>query len=428
MYKILLVDDEAIVKISIQNMIQSSTDFSVVGSAANGSEGLDFISTHSVDAVITDLQMPIMDGVTFVQKLRDAQFRGPILALSNYSDFELVRGAMKAGVFDYLLKADISPALISEYLEKIKKLLENEAIEKRQIDDQRLRASQHQDLFRFAFGQFLTNPSVQLQKDLILSRMPDDIFPAVFLDITMKVSHLGQSTASQFVESVLIETLSDAVPVFSVRLTDSELAVLVSEASIARQKLVLPVRLERMYRTVQAYSLQEPHVFYIQGVSSIEKVRTCYQLCSQAKKAGLLNENPITRISFAESQKSPAQNNNIKAEILQTLCYVNENYMNKISLDDISAYVHLNKEYLCRLFKKETGKNLFQYICDVRMQVAANMLATTDMPIHAISRCTGFSSPYVFSKKFKEYYNYSPADYVSHINEKAKRSEEADHA
>ena len=59
------------------------------------------------------------------------------------------------------------------------------------------------------------------------------------------------------------------------------------------------------------------------------------------------------------------------------------------------------------------------------MQVAANMLVTTNMPINAISRCTGFSSPYVFSKKFKEYYNYSPANYVSHINEKTKKSEEA---
>ena len=59
------------------------------------------------------------------------------------------------------------------------------------------------------------------------------------------------------------------------------------------------------------------------------------------------------------------------------------------------------------------------------MQVAANMLVTTNMPINAISRCTGFSIPYVFSKKFKEYYDYSPADYVSHINEKAKKPEEA---
>ena len=101
---------------------------------------------------------------------------------------------------------------------------------------------------------------------------------------------------------------------------------------------------------------------------------------------------------------------------MQTLRYVNENYMNKISLDDISSYVHLNKEYLCRLFKKETGKNLFQYITDVRMQAAANMLTTTSMPVSTISRRTGFSSPYVFSKKFKEYYGVSPADYAPQSN------------
>lgn len=416
MYKILLVDDEAIVKISLQNIILTCPDFSVAGSVANGMEALEFISAHSVDAVITDLQMPIMDGVTLVQELRKTGFSGPILALSNYSDFELVRGAMKAGVFDYLLKADISPAIITEYLEKIRSLLqeheEHEVLEKKQKDDQLQRSTRHQDLFRFAFLQFLANPNALPQKDIILRDMPDGIIPAVLLYITMDVPKLGQTTAAQFIESVLVETFSDVSPIFTAQINNSELIVMASEAAIAQQKLVLSVRLERVYRTVRAYSLQEPHIFYIHGVDSIEAICRGYQLCSQAKKAGLLNENPIMCISFTETEKSTVQDGNVKAEILQALCYVNENYMNKISLDDISAHVHLNREYLCRLFKKETGKNLFQYICDVRMQVAANMLTTTNTPISTVSRLTGFSSPYVFSKKFKEHYKVSPADYV----------------
>lgn len=421
MYTILLVDDEALAKISLQNMIQSDPDFTVAGSAANGQEALDFFAEHPVDAVIADLQMPIMDGVTLITRLRAAHFHGPILALSNYSDFELVRGAMKAGAFDYLLKADINPELIAEYLSKIKSLLlEHTALEQQQSHDEMLRARQQRDLFRFAFQQYLANPNAHIQKELILQGIPDGIFPAVFLDITMPVDRLGTTPAAQFVESVLMETLSDVSPVFPVHLSESELVVLVSEASIRQQRLVLSVRLERLYRTVHAYSSQTPLIFYAQDIDSVESVRECHQLCTQAKKAGLSNKKPITCISFSDAAKNTIRNSDVKVEILQTLRYVNENYMNKISLDDISSYVHLNKEYLCRLFKKETGKNLFQYITDVRMQAAANMLTTTNMPVSTISRRTGFSSPYVFSKKFKEYYGVSPADYAPQSNSPGK--------
>lgn len=418
MYKILLVDDEPIVKISLQNTILTYPDFSVVGSAANGLAALEFMATHSVDAVITDLQMPIIDGVSLVLELRKSGFDGPILALSNYSDFELVRGAMKAGVFDYLLKADLSPALIVEYLEKMRFLLQKHKSSEQQKDDQFQHSSRHHDLFRFAFLQYLTNPNTLPQSDVILRGMPDELIPAVLMYITLDATQLGQTTSSQFIESVAIETFSDVHPVFTAQITDSELIIMLSETAIAQQNLVLPVRLERIYHTVQAYTSLDPHIFYVRGVDSIESIRKNYHLCIQVKKANLYKKS-IVCLSFNETAKSTIEDTNVKAEVLKAICYVNENYMNKITLDDISAYVHLNKEYLCRLFKKETGKNLFQYICDVRMQVAATMLTNTNMPVSSVSQLTGFSSPYVFSKRFKEYYNLSPADYVQHIkNEK----------
>ena len=65
MYRVLLVDDEAIVKIAMQNIIDwNSSNFEIVGSASNGLEALQFFSQHEFDAVITDLQMPVMDGIS----------------------------------------------------------------------------------------------------------------------------------------------------------------------------------------------------------------------------------------------------------------------------------------------------------------------------------------------------------------------------
>lgn len=415
MYNILLVDDEPLVKISLQNTILTYSDFSVIGSVANGAEALEFMTAHPVDAVITDLQMPIIDGVTLVQKLRKNGFNGPILALSNYSDFELVRDAMKAGTFDYLLKADLSPKLIAECLDKIRSLLREREIHEKQQESKRSQHAAHlSDLFRFAFLQFLATPNALPKNDIILHGLPDGLMPAVLIDITMDATKLGQIITSQFIESVSIETFSDITPTFTAQITDNEVIMMISETSIAQHKLILSVRLERLYRTIRAYTSHEPHILYMHRIDSIDAIHSSYHLCQQVK-SNLLNQKPIVCLSFNETAKSAIEGSDFKAEILQTLLYVNQNYMNKITLDDISAYVHLNKEYLCRLFKKETGKNLFQYICDVRMQVAANLLTTTSMPINTISNLTGFSSPYVFSKKFKEYYKLSPADYASHI-------------
>lgn len=417
MYSILLVDDETLVKISLQNMIQSSRDFTVTGSASNGQEALDSYLKNPVDAVITDLQMPVMGGVTLISKLRELGFRGPILALSNYSDFELVRGAMKAGAFDYLLKADISSELVSNYLQIMKKQIQDQAeYANMQQNYVQYRTKQQKDLFLFAFRQYLLNPDASIQEGLIARGIPDSIFPATFLHFSMDIDHFGAIPASQFVESALLEIMEDASPVFTAQMSDNELVVLIGEESIRRQKLDLDLRITRLFNMVRAYSMHSPAIIRAQGISSFENTREYYQLCKQMQRAELSKGSPIMCIDSSNSVKNSLKKDHVRVEILQILQYVNNNYMNKISLDDVSAYVHLNKEYLCRLFKKETGRNLFQYICDVRMVKAADLLTSKNVSVNAVSQMVGFSSSDVFSKRFKEHFGVSPASYVTQKN------------
>lgn len=109
MYKLLFVDDEPSSLLVIQSMINwSKFGITVCSTVSNGEAALKYIEGHEVHAVITDLQMPGMDGITLIKRLRDSGFSGPILALSNYDDYSLVRGALTAGAYDYLLKISIS--------------------------------------------------------------------------------------------------------------------------------------------------------------------------------------------------------------------------------------------------------------------------------------------------------------------------------
>ncbi|ACT00429.1 response regulator transcription factor [Paenibacillus sp. JDR-2] len=103
MYKVIIVDDEMIVRHAVKTLIKWDR-FEFAGSAANGIAALELAARTGAEIIITDIKMPEMDGLELIKKLVAGDFRGEVLVLSNYNDFELVREALKCGAHDYMLK------------------------------------------------------------------------------------------------------------------------------------------------------------------------------------------------------------------------------------------------------------------------------------------------------------------------------------
>ena len=102
-----------------------------------------------------------------------------------------------------------------------------------------------------------------------------------------------------------------------------------------------------------------------------------------------------------------------KKEVQAVIIYVNAHYMDKLTLDGIADYVGLNREYLSRLFSKETGTGLFQYINEVRMKRAGEMIRSNkQVYIKEVAAAVGFDDPYFFSRKFKDFYGKTPSEYA----------------
>ena len=102
-----------------------------------------------------------------------------------------------------------------------------------------------------------------------------------------------------------------------------------------------------------------------------------------------------------------------KKEVQAVIIYVNAHYMDKLTLDGIADYVGLNREYLSRLFSKETGIGLFQYINEVRMKRAGEMIRSNkQVYIKEVAAAVGFDDPYFFSRKFKDFYGKTPSEYA----------------
>ena len=105
MRTLLIVDDEYWIRYKIINRFDwAQFDIGKILEAANGEEALKQMESAEVDVVITDMDMPYMDGGTFMRELRRAHKEVPVIVLSGYSDFPIVREAVLGGAVDYILK------------------------------------------------------------------------------------------------------------------------------------------------------------------------------------------------------------------------------------------------------------------------------------------------------------------------------------
>ncbi len=105
MYNLLIVDDELTIRNGLIHTIDwKALGISVAGDVRHGAEALEFVKNNSVHIVITDLRMPIMDGMELTENLHALYPDIKIVILSGHEDFEIARKAIKNNVQDYLLK------------------------------------------------------------------------------------------------------------------------------------------------------------------------------------------------------------------------------------------------------------------------------------------------------------------------------------
>lgn len=109
MIRVLIVDDQTVVRAGLTAIVGSDPEVEVVGEGGNGEEALALIETHAPDLVLMDLQMPVMNGVQATRRLKRDYPTLPILVLTTYAADEWVLDAVHAGAAGYLLK-DTRPA------------------------------------------------------------------------------------------------------------------------------------------------------------------------------------------------------------------------------------------------------------------------------------------------------------------------------
>ncbi|WP_042273292.1 response regulator transcription factor [[Clostridium] dakarense] len=127
MLDILVVEDEAPIRDWVVYTISNiSNNFNVLKSACNGKEAYELALELKPDVIISDIKMPIMDGIELTKKIKDVMPDITVVLLTNYAEFSYAKQAISCGVYEYLIKSEIRPKELKELLDRIDNNIKND--------------------------------------------------------------------------------------------------------------------------------------------------------------------------------------------------------------------------------------------------------------------------------------------------------------
>jgi two-component system response regulator DevR len=115
---ILLVDDHAVVRVGLRNLINDSLDMRVVGEAPDGASALRMAAKSNPDVILLDLRLPDRPGIEIIEPLKTITPDARVLVLTSFADDGLLLAALKAGADGYLLK-DVAEADLLEAIRQV---------------------------------------------------------------------------------------------------------------------------------------------------------------------------------------------------------------------------------------------------------------------------------------------------------------------
>ena len=194
MYKLLIVDDEKIEREGMAELIDwGSFGIELAGTAWNGQDGYEKVLKLRPDIVMTDIKMPVMDGLGLIRKLKEELPDIQVIVLSGYGEYEYTSQAMELGIKYYILKPCDEERMLP-VIEKVKEEIREKQQEKRKYDTtvKKLLPLAKEQVFR---NILLNRETSRKEYDLFLGKMGDhrtDVSLLGFRNPTVRFDALEQ--------------------------------------------------------------------------------------------------------------------------------------------------------------------------------------------------------------------------------------------
>lgn len=386
MLKILFVDDDAIAR---KNMFQridwKAYGWELIYTARDAVEALDYIKRDEPNIIISDIKMPIMDGIEMARIAKEYYPDIFFIFLSGYKEFEYAKQALELQAIDYLNK----PINNEELIKVIQKAEEQYF----RIQETKKIVSERYPLIKRHYISKLMYNSFQEADDDVFKAFDININAGYGIAMFMDIKGIAEDV--EIPKLFLMEYCTQLTKQYKGSLffaiDESQIFVIYTKANCtSKDKFKESVlELESEISQYIKFNFHVTPVFYRGTImSDINGLYDSYQRALQEK------------------------NGEINQLLSSVKRFIETNFSNPdLSLTQIAENFNINHCYLTRLYKEQFGINLYDYVIQVRMEKAAEYLKTTDLKSYEIAEATGYRNSQYFSMSFKKYYGCTIRDY-----------------
>ena len=399
MIRMVVVEDESFERNSIINYVDwDIISVEVVGEAANGAQGLSVVMDLKPDIVLTDVKMPVMEGIEMSRRIRNELPETKIIFMSSYDDFEYARQAIDLNISAYLMK----PVKEGELLRVVKRMA-GEISEAR--IEQRINEKLHNN----------HNVSINLARQALVNRlltgMPVSEGEAAGLDIDWLLRSSGRLCLAMSIydKSAIKNPIDDYLGNLN-----RELSGMYKKAiciCINAGALITLCMLEDVFASDDTERLRRViHKFFSErGVDCVRIELKCDEGGQKPSDlyAALFQQDQQMIAPFDVSARR--DDKQAIAEAVENIIAINYNL--PLTLESIAKSLHFTPNYIGSIYKFVRKISVNRYLMKVRLEKAIALLTETGMPAEDIATQCGYGNVTYFYKVFKTEKGVTPSEF-----------------
>ncbi|WP_372630512.1 response regulator [Cohnella sp.] len=380
---ILVVDDESVIRSGIERTIRNQFPEHAVYLAASPEGAVDLLKNESIDLVLTDVLMPGMTGLELMEISRKSHAHVKWVVISAYSEFAYAQDAVRLGAKDYLLKPIGKDSLV----QLIRKLGD-------EIAEENVRSKET----------YLLKNNLRLLREAVFARWASGLdlggldlkpftenHPSFHLIMVRMESERDMKLEHFIVENVLTELIESAGTGFVASVDAKSLLGLVT-----LRKESTPQRLVDQLRGHLKRYLKAPF-----QVLHTERLSDFKQVPAEVKR--------MRKAAASQVYDHYASGGDQSVEV--ALQYIQGHYHTDLSLEKVASIVYLNPIYFSQLFKQKTGHGFKEYVTQLRLERAMELLRESELKIADISERVGYPDMRHFSQVFRKKTGLTPSEY-----------------
>lgn len=451
MWKLLIADDEELERRAIKSMLMKKYGSKItVFEGRNGREAIEIADKEMPDIFVMDIKMPGINGIESIKEIRKTHKDAYFIILTAYDYFNFAKEAIECNVKEYLLK----PFNREDFSEKIDKAIE--CIEKRKSEKKKELILKEQI---YSVKPMIEN---ELSYSIISDRLNliDYSMCMECLDVHFKLGYamvvklnekyayadmndnekkIVKNNVSEFIrelvnryfkalvngyftENIVIFVENDIEDDYSVRIDSINFGRKLRKEVKGKFGVSLSIGIGKQYAGINnliksykeayislKYSIPDVNVKHFQDISTI--ISENYIKVKEDKMYECIEEKTIE-----EDILNLNKDSDCKSILLKSIDYIKNNYNKDITLDKVANEFNLSPYYFSRTFKEFTGENYSEYVTNIRIEKAKEMLKKQNLSIKEICFKVGYNDPNYFSRVFKKVERISPTEYKYNLN------------